>query len=140
GGLVHEHRASLAQVARREGLLPEDAFDVVQEALHTFITLPQAQPLVDEPEQARRLLITLTRNAARNRRRRHALARPHASLAPETMGADAASVEEVLIAAEEHVRLAGCIRTLAEVPRAVVTLRMLDEVPGEDVARTLGIS
>ena len=37
-------------------------------------------------------------------------------------------------------RLAGCMRTLAEVPRAVVTLRMLDEVPGDDVARILGIT
>jgi RNA polymerase sigma-70 factor (ECF subfamily) len=29
---------------------------------------------------------------------------------------------------------------LAEVQRAVVTLRMLDELPGEDVARQLGLT
>ena len=50
GRLVHEHRASLARLARREGLSPEDAFDAVQEAFHTFITLPQARALVDEPD------------------------------------------------------------------------------------------
>jgi RNA polymerase sigma-70 factor (ECF subfamily) len=38
------------------------------------------------------------------------------------------------------VRLCGCVAALAEAQRAVVTLRMLDELPGQDVARTLGIS
>jgi len=32
------------------------------------------------------------------------------------------------------------VQTLAEIQRAVVTLRMLDEVPGEDVATALGIT
>jgi len=138
--LVHEHRGRLAGIARREGLTPEDAFDAVQEALHTFITLPEARPLVDEPEQSSKLLSTLTRNVARNRRRLHAVARPHSTEALEDLATAAASVEETLVAAEEHVRLEGCMRTLAEIPRAVVTLRMLDDRPGEDVARTLGIT
>jgi len=38
------------------------------------------------------------------------------------------------------VRLRGCVQTLGDLQRVVVTLRMLDEVPGEDVARALGIS
>jgi RNA polymerase sigma-70 factor, ECF subfamily len=142
GRLVHDHRASLARLARREGLSPEDAFDAVQEAFHTFITLPRARSLVDEPDQSRRLLVVLTRNVARNRRRLHAVARPHLGdpAALDGVPAEASSVEDLIAAAEEHVRLAGCLRTLAEVPRAVVTLRMLDEVAGEDVARILGIS
>jgi RNA polymerase sigma-70 factor (ECF subfamily) len=140
GRLVHQHRSTLAAVARREGLTPEDAFDAVQEALHTFITLPEAQPLVDEPEQSRKLLVALTRNVARNRRRLHAVARPHGDEALDTIPAAAASVEETIVAAEEHVRLEGCMLTLAEIPRAVVTLRMLEDLPGEDVARTLGIT
>jgi RNA polymerase sigma-70 factor (ECF subfamily) len=140
GRLVHQHRGLLAGIARREGLEPEDAFDAVQEALHTFISLPEARPLVDEAEQSRRLLSTLTRNVARNRRRLHAVSRPHDDAGLEELAATAASVEETLVAAEEHVRLEGCMRTLAEIPRAVVTLRMLDELPGEDVARTLGIT
>jgi RNA polymerase sigma-70 factor (ECF subfamily) len=142
GRLVHEHRAWLARLARREGLSPEDAFDAVQEAFHNFITLPRARALVDEPEHARALLATLTRNVARNRRRLHAVARPHAGdpQVLEGLPAEAASVEEAIAAAEEQIRLAGCLRTLAEVPRTVVTLRMLDEVPGDDVARILGIT
>ena len=140
--LVHDHRASLARVARAEGLSPEDAFDAVQEAFHTFLTLPQARNLVDEPDQSRKLLSALTRNVARNRRRLHAVARPHDSdpVALDRLPAGTASVEEAIEAAEQHLRLAGCLGTLAEVQRSVVTLRMLDEVPGEDVARLLGIS
>lgn len=140
--LVHEHRGRLAGIARAEGLTPEDAFDAVQEALHKFITLPDARPLVNDPEPSRKLLATLTRNVARNRRRLHAVARPHASdpAVLDSIAAATASVEAVLVDAEEHVRLAGCMRTLAELPRAVVTLRMLDELPGEDVARSLGIT
>src|SRR5689334_17710661 len=129
GRLVHEHRGLLAGIARREGLTPEDAFDAVQEALNTFITLPEARPLVDEPEQSRKLLATLTRNVARNRRRLHAVARPHSDAGLDDLAASAASVEETLVAAEEHVRLEGCMLTLAEIPRAVVTLRLLEDRP-----------
>jgi RNA polymerase sigma-70 factor (ECF subfamily) len=140
--LVHEHRARLARVARAEGLGPDDAFDAVQEGFHTFIRLPRARALVDEPEPSRKLLIALTRNVARNRRRLHAVARPHDS-GPEQLDAladDASTVEDLIVAAEEHVRLAHCLATLAELPKTVVTLRMLDEVPGEDAARILGIT
>jgi RNA polymerase sigma-70 factor, ECF subfamily len=142
GRLVHDHRASLARVARREGLGPDDAFDAVQEAFHTFITMPSTRGLVDEGDRSRKLLVTLTRNVARNRRRLHAACRPHAS-DPDTLEgliAQGPAVEEAISAAEEHIRLEGCLRTLAEVQRAVVTLRMLDEVPGEDAARILGLT
>jgi RNA polymerase sigma-70 factor (ECF subfamily) len=138
--LVHEHRASLARIARREGLGPEDAFDAVQEAFHTFLTLPQARSLVDEPDQSRKLLVVLTRNVARNRRRLHAVARPHDGGEVDALPAGEASVDELLALAEEQLRLAGCMCSLGEVPRRVVTLRMLDEVPGDDAARILGIT
>jgi RNA polymerase sigma-70 factor (ECF subfamily) len=87
-------------------------------------------------------LVAITRNVARNRRRVHAVARPHVSDAQtvEALPSNVADVEETLAAAEEHVRLAGCMLTLAEIPRTVVTLRMLDELPGEDVARIVGVS
>jgi RNA polymerase sigma-70 factor (ECF subfamily) len=142
GRLVHRHRASLAGVARREGLGPDDAFDAVQEAFHDFITLPETGALLDEADRARKLLVTLTRNVARNRRRLHAVARPHATDQGtlDALPAGGATVEETIAAAEEHIRLAGCLRTLAEAQRAVVTLRMLDEVPGEDAARVLGLT
>ena len=40
----------------------------------------------------------------------------------EGLPADSSSLEELLSRAEDHVRLAGCMRTLGEVQRAVVTL------------------
>jgi RNA polymerase sigma-70 factor (ECF subfamily) len=79
---------------------------------------------------------------ARNARRLHAVARPHGSDAGTVDAlADAAPAADArLVAAEERGRLARCVGRLADVQRAVVTLRMLDEVPGDDVARTLGIA
>src|SRR5215471_5888237 len=140
--LVHEHRAHLLGVARREGLGPEDAFDVVQEAFATFLTLPAARPLVDEHEDSRKLLVVVARNLARNRRRLAAVARPHASDATllESLPAAAPTVEELLAVAEDELRLEGCVASLADMQRAVVTLRMLDDNAGEDVARMLGIT
>jgi RNA polymerase sigma factor (sigma-70 family) len=136
--LVHEHRASLVRVARGEGLGAEDAFDVVQEAFHTFLERAEKTTIAGGDEGARKLLVTLTRNEARNRRRLHAVSRPHTQV--DGLAADDPSVEDLIASAEEHVRLAGCLRSLGDVQRAVVTLRMLDEAPGESVARTLGIS
>jgi RNA polymerase sigma-70 factor (ECF subfamily) len=140
--LVHEHRAPLARIARREGLGAEEAFDVVQEAFAAFITMPRAQALVAAPGDARRLLAALTRNLARNRRRLHANARPHASdgAVVDMLPDGAPPADERLVSIEERARLAGCMGRLADVQRAVVTLRMLDELPGQDVARLLGIA
>jgi len=142
GRLVHQHRGHLVQVARREGLGSEDAFDVVQEAFQTFLTRPAARALVDATDDSRRSLIVITRNAARNRRRLAALARPHASEASvlAELPAESASVEDLLASAEDEVRLRGCVQGLGEMQRTVVTLRMLDEADGENVARTLGIT
>jgi len=142
GELVHRHRRELTGVARVEGLSAEDAFDAVQDAFQTFITLPAAQPLVDAGEDSRRLLVTLTRNVARNRRRLHAHARPHAGDPDLLAGlpAAAAPADDLIAAAEDRIRLHRCVQTLADVQRAVVTLRMLDDVPGEDVASALGIT
>jgi RNA polymerase sigma-70 factor (ECF subfamily) len=142
GRLVHEHRGHLLAAARAEGLGPEDAFDVVQEAFRTFLTLPAARTLVEARDDSRKLLAVVTRNLARNRRRLAAVARPHDRdpAVLDALPADAPSVEELLAAAEDEVRLRGCVQSLGEVQRAVVTLRMLDEVDGEDVARALGIT
>jgi len=142
GQLVHQHRRELAGVARAEGLTAEEAFDAVQDAFQTFLTLPAAHPPVQAGEDARRLLITLTRNVARNRRRLHAHARPHVGDQDLLAGlpAAAAGADELIAAAEERIRLHRCVQTLADVQRAVVTLRMLDEVPGDDVAQALGIT
>jgi RNA polymerase sigma-70 factor (ECF subfamily) len=86
------------------------------------------------------MLIILARNIARNRRRRHDYARPHivddATL--QGLPSDATSADEVVAAAEHHAMILGCMATLTEVQRAVVQLRLVDEVAGENVARQLG--
>jgi RNA polymerase sigma-70 factor, ECF subfamily len=142
GRLVHQHRGHLVAVARREGLTSEDAFDVVQEAFQTFLTRPAARALIDANDDSRKSLIVITRNAARNRRRLAAVARPHESEASvlASLPAESASVEDLLAEAEDEVRLRGCVEGLGEMQRTVVTLRMLDEADGENVARTLGIT
>ncbi len=142
GRLVHEHRGRLAAAARAEGLRPADAFDVVQEAFGTFLKLPDAARLSEAPQEARGVLVAIVRNLARNARRRAVEARPHDSDPALLAGLPAAqpNVEELLGAAEERLRLQGCVASLADLQRAVVTLRMLEELDGDDVAATLGIT
>jgi RNA polymerase sigma-70 factor (ECF subfamily) len=142
GRLVHEHRARLAAVARSEGLRPADAFDVVQEAFGRFLQRPDAARLADAPDEAHRVLATIVRNLARNARRLAAEARPHDSdpALLDALPAPEPDVEELMSAAEERLRLQGCVASLADLQRAVVTLRMLEELDGGDVAATLGIT
>jgi RNA polymerase sigma-70 factor (ECF subfamily) len=132
--LVREQRSALAAVARAEGLSAEDAVDCLQEALSTFL-----DRLDRPPENWTASLTLMVKNAARNRRRRHHLARPHRSLEDHDVS-DAPTAEDLIARAEETVRLRACVAGLCEIQRAVVTLRMLEEQPGEDVARALGIS
>jgi RNA polymerase sigma-70 factor (ECF subfamily) len=138
--LVREHRARLVAVARNEGLGAEDAFDAAQEAFASFLILPQARELAPS-EWAAHTLAALVRNVARNARRLHAIARPHVSdeAAVGALADGAPAADERLAELEDRGRLARCVARLAEVQRAVVTLRMLDDLPGEDVARELGI-
>ncbi|HLK89095.1 MAG TPA: sigma-70 family RNA polymerase sigma factor [Polyangia bacterium] len=142
GRLVHDHRGGLLAVARAEGLGAEDAFDVVQEAFGTFLTLPAARSLVDARDDSRFLLVAVTRNLARNRRRLAAVARPHDGDLDRLaeLPAPGRTIEDLLAAAEDQVRLRGCVASLGELQRAVVTLRMLDEIDGQDVAGALGIT
>ena len=140
--LVHQHRARLVRVVRREGLGAEDALDCVQDAFYGFLTLPQARALVEEPDDSAKLLTVLARNVARNRRRRHDRARPHLSdeITLDGLPAIALSADQAVAEAQEYALVVGCMATLNQLQRAVVTLRLLDEVRGENVARMLGIS
>jgi RNA polymerase sigma-70 factor (ECF subfamily) len=138
--LVHAHRGHLVAVARREGLAGEDAFDAAQEAFTAFLILPRAQELVGS-DWAEHTLVALVRNIARNARRLHVHARPHVTegAAVDALADGAPAADARIAAAEDRGRLARCVGRLGEVQRAVVTLRMLDDLPGDDVARTLGL-
>lgn len=139
--LARARRAGLAALARQEGVTPEDAVDCVQEGLCTLLTVARRDALPAAEEAWGGLLAGMVRNAARNRRRRHFLARPHEALDAHPHAAlDAPATDEVIARAEEHVRLRSCVEELCEIQKAVVTLRMLEEQTGEDVAQQLGIS
>src|SRR6185436_15273987 len=130
--LVRERRAALAAMARAEGVAPEDAADCVQEALCTFLGRADRVPA----GQWHASLAMMVRNAARNRRRY--LQRPHVALGE--LPSDLPATDESLARAQERLRLQSCMSELCEIQKAVVTLRMLEEQPGAEVARSLGIS
>lgn len=138
--VAQRERAGLAGVARQEGLSPEEAVDCVQDALVTFLDLVQSGQL-DTGSEPGPVLVTIVRNAARNQRRRHFRVKPHVEVEAEAL-VDAALVlqEDLLARAEDTVRLRACVAELCEIQRAVVTLRMLEERPGENVAELLGVS
>jgi RNA polymerase sigma-70 factor (ECF subfamily) len=138
--LAQDHTGRLAGIARHEGLSATDALDAVQEAFHTFLLLPQARRLVNEPDDSSKLLTVLARNAARNLRRRSHHARPHLELESTALTDPAPDVDALLARAEDHVRLLGCVARLVEVQRHVVTLRMLEDVSGEQAAQELGLT
>jgi RNA polymerase sigma-70 factor (ECF subfamily) len=139
--LARTHARSLAAGAVREGLTRVEAIDAVQEAFATLLGLPQARELSLDDEGAERLMAVLVRNAARNMRRRRHRSAAHEPLegSPE-LPADAPSVDDLLAAAEEHVALLGCVSQLAEIQRLVVTMRVLEELSPEEVARNLGLT
>lgn len=135
--LVLAHRSALVALARREGLRGEEALDVVQDALLAWATRYADRP----PDRARRTLLALTRNLARNRRRRHANARAHlGDESLDTIAANQPAPEERLVEAEDRVRLHACLAHLAELQRSVVTMRLLEERAGDEVAVALGLA
>ena len=158
---VQKSRTMLVRVARAEGLLAEDAVDCVQDALTTFVRLvrageaerasgaervaPEVRPSAAEGGAEARedympTLVTSVKNAARKRRKRHDRAKTHLR-DDELEVVDASDpVDQLIARAEERIRLQGCVDGLCGIQKAVVTLRMLEEVPGEDVASALGIS
>lgn len=137
--VVRRERARLAYIAACQGLGPQDALECVQEALCTFLRLQRGGSLAAPESEWAALLAGITRNAARNWRRRHALARPHEPLA-DRAPSELPAADELLVRHEGQKRLRACVAELCERQRSIVVLRLLDERPGEDVAAALGIS
>ena len=130
----------LVHAARRDGLSAEDAVECAQEALSTFLQLLHRMEAPAEAAEWAPYLTTVTKNAARNRRRRHHVAVPHDAIESVDTPSGEASAEDLLAAAEEHVRLRACVERLCGTQRSVVMLRLLEERAGEDVAAVLGIT
>lgn len=138
--LVHEHRATLLRFATRRGLGPEDALDSVQDTFVSFLTLPHARTIADSAGDAIKMLTVMVRHDVMNRRRKRAR-RDRGDAILAVVSNEAAESSEALVArAEELARVHGCILRMADLQRRVILLSLLDEIPREDVASTLGIS
>jgi RNA polymerase sigma-70 factor (ECF subfamily) len=138
--LARDYADKLAGIARRQGVRGEDALDVVQDAFHTFLQRPESEHLRDQPDVAARLLATIVRNAARNARRRHHRARPHVEVSEVELSSPGASAADTLDQAETTAQLVGCMARLGDIHRNVITLRVLEELSGEQAARALGVT
>jgi RNA polymerase sigma-70 factor, ECF subfamily len=138
--LIRQERGMFVLAARREGVSAEDAVECAQEALSTFLQLLQRGEAPGDASGWAPYVTTITKNAARNRRRRHHVALPHVAIDGTDPPSDEASAEDLLAQAEEHVRLRACVERLCGTQRSVVMLRLLEERAGEDVAAVLGIT
>ena len=65
---------------------------------------------------------------------------PHRALESDELRADQVPAEALVAHAEECVRLRGCLAQLCRSQRTVVLMRLLEELPGDDVAAALGIT
>lgn len=140
GELARTHARRLAAIARREGVGPTDALDVVQDAFHRLLERADQHALRADSAAAGRVLAAIVRNAARNRRRRHHSARPHVDIDGAAIAAEATSPAAAIDRARELERLDGCLAQLGEVHRSVIALRVLEELSGDDAGRALGMS
>jgi RNA polymerase sigma-70 factor (ECF subfamily) len=151
--LVREQRGALVAAAVREGLRAEEALECVQDALCVWLA-KHARALDDRIAPALRggapteaypaalaSLQHMVKNAARNFRRRHRRLKPHRPLEDDLpLSAGEIDAEQLLADAETSLRLNVCVAELRDVERAVITLRLLEERSGEDVAAALGLS
>jgi len=141
--LARDHAGRLAAIARREGAGAADALDVVQDAFHMLLARPDIAELRERPDDAARVLGAIVRNAARNLRRRHHHARPHLDVDDVDaleLRARTPAPDEALESAITASQLVGCLAKLGDAHRHVVTLRVLEELSGDEAARELGVT
>jgi RNA polymerase sigma-70 factor (ECF subfamily) len=86
------------------------------------------------------MLSTIVKNAARNLRRRHDHPKPHLDADDVALAAHTPTPDEELEHAITASQLAGCMAKLGDAHRHVVTLRVLEELSGDEAARELGVT
>lgn len=138
--VIRDEREALIRLARHEGVGPEDAVDCVHDAFCTFLRMILTDALPEPVPPPGAYLAGIVRNAARNRRRLHHVKKPHADLEAMSLADPSDSPADDLERAERHIRLHACVDRLCDTQKAVVSLRLLEERRGEDVAEALGIS
>jgi RNA polymerase sigma-70 factor (ECF subfamily) len=136
--LAREHAGTLAGIARHEGIGPADALDVVQEAFQRLLARPDRASL--STDDALHVLSAIVRNAARNLRRRHHRAKVHVPVDDTPLVAAVPPADAVLEQAAALAQLAGCMTELGDTHRHVVTLRVLEELSGDEAVAALGVT
>jgi RNA polymerase sigma-70 factor (ECF subfamily) len=114
GALVRSHRGALVRAAMAEGLLAQEALDAVQDAFATFIQRREWRGLPRDTDDA-----------------------PTGNAEVDTAWRQ---LDELMVEAEEHLKLTGCIATLKEVQRTIVTARFFEGASGLEVADEMGIT
>jgi RNA polymerase sigma-70 factor, ECF subfamily len=129
----------LRSIARARGLGPSDAEDAVQDAFARFLELG-AKRKISTVDEARAFLAVVVVNFARNARRRHHRKRPHLEVDRVAGLRDPTPLADERIDDEESLaKLRSCIATLDEVPRRIVSLRIIGELSGADVAKSVDL-
>jgi RNA polymerase sigma-70 factor (ECF subfamily) len=138
--LARDHAGRLAAIARREGIDALDALDIVQDAFHRLLSRSDIDELRAKEREAALVLAAIVRNAARNARRRHHRARPHVDVETVELPAREMAPDDALEHAVTAAQLVGCMAKLGDSHRHVVTLRVLEELSGDEAARALGVT
>lgn len=138
--LVERHQRAVFRVAR--GLTGSDdaAEDVLQE---TFLSALRAVGQYRGEASVLGWLCAIARNAAARRGRR-ADQVPHEPVALEALGAEAGwgqpDVERLVAAAEDRQHLSQALASMPQEERAVLLLRDIEGLSGEEAAHALGLS
>jgi RNA polymerase sigma-70 factor, ECF subfamily len=137
--LAREQTDGLVATAVREGLSGDDAVDAVEDALLAFLLLPQARALSEHRDDAAALLSVLVRTSARTAKRRLARVRP-ATVPPLAAPEEVPTVATLIAAAEQQLAAHGSCPKLSEIQRAVLRLRMLEEIATGEAGKNVGLS
>ncbi len=141
--LVLTHRSRLANLARNEGLSEQDALEAVQEAFETFLVLPQARELIASEEDSAKFLTVIVKNEARNFRRRNQRRHRYYAQSPSDdllKASETLDPEELILEAEKHLAVLGCLKKLKEMQQLVIKLRLFHGNGGDEIAEILKLS
>ncbi len=143
GRLVDRHQASVFRLARLLARTPEQAEDILQQ---TFLSAWTGVRRFRGESSVRTWLLTITRNAALTQRSR-AVREPVDPRPIETIaelgvraGWGGPTPEDVAIQNEQQHHLSAAFARLADADREIITLRDLEDLPGDETALLLGLS
>jgi RNA polymerase sigma-70 factor (ECF subfamily) len=130
------HAREVMKTARRLGLHPDEVEDVAQEVFAiAFRELSRVRP--DAPKA---WLFRLTSNRVHDRHRRRRVREAFARLfGRETRGTETLTPEATLLQRDAEERVRGILARMSQRKREVFVLFEIEEIPGAEIARQLGI-